>query len=132
MFYNLLNNANKFTAGGTITLGARQRVDEEGQAWIDIRVTDTGIGMSEQERSEIFEAFHQADTSATREYGGTGLGLTIVRKLCERIGARVTVSSARGEGSTFTVSLRPGVEHVDENSPRGSGPAPVTRRSGAS
>ncbi|MCB9749101.1 MAG: AAA family ATPase [Myxococcales bacterium] len=105
VLYNLLSNANKFTAEGVVTLSARRRVDGDGRAWVDIVVRDTGIGMSDEEREAIFEAFHQADSSSTRQYGGAGLGLTIVRKLCERMGARVAVESARGEGSSFTVSL---------------------------
>ncbi len=106
VLFNLLNNANKFTEDGTITLGGRKRVDSDGSAWVELTVADTGIGMTAETRHTIFEAFNQADNSSTRQYGGAGLGLTIVRKLCERMGARVSVDSVEGEGSVFTVSLR--------------------------
>ena len=101
---NVLSNACKFTERGTITLGVnRELVD--GAAWIRFRVTDTGIGMTPEQMGKLFQAFHQADASATRKYGGTGLGLAISQKICQMMGGEITVESALGQGSTFTISL---------------------------
>ncbi|MFQ6024883.1 MAG: ATP-binding protein, partial [Acidiferrobacterales bacterium] len=102
--FNLLSNACKFTERGTITLGVtRETVD--GAAWIKFRVTDTGIGMTPEQMGKLFQAFHQADASATRKYGGTGLGLAISQRICQMMGGEITVESALGQGSTFTISL---------------------------
>ena len=73
--------------------------------WITFRVTDTGIGMTPEQMSRLFEAFTQADASTTRQYGGTGLGLAITKKLCQMMGGDVTVESEVGKGSTFTIHL---------------------------
>jgi len=101
---NVLSNACKFTERGTITLGViREMVD--GAAWIRFRVTDTGIGMTPEQMGKLFQAFHQADALATRKYGGTGLGLAISQKICQMMGGEITVESALGQGSTFTISL---------------------------
>lgn len=100
----LLSNACKFTERGTITLGVnRELVD--GAAWIRFRVTDTGIGMTPEQMGKLFQAFHQADASATRKYGGTGLGLAISQKICQMMGGEITVESTLAQGSTFTISL---------------------------
>ena len=100
----LLSNACKFTERGTIILGVnRELVD--GAAWIRFRVTDTGIGMTPEQMGKLFQAFHQADASATRKYGGTGLGLAISQRICQMMGGEITVESALGQGSTFTISL---------------------------
>ena len=102
--FNLLSNACKFTERGTITLGViREMVD--GAAWIRFRVTDAGIGMTPEQIGKLFQAFHQADASATRKYGGTGLGLAISQRICQMMGGEITVESALGQGSTFTISL---------------------------
>jgi signal transduction histidine kinase len=98
---NLLANAVKFTPdGGTIRVSAHR--DRERVA---IEVTDSGIGIAEEDREKIFEAFRQLDGSPERLYGGVGLGLTVVRHLAGMIGAEVTVASDLGKGSTFTVRL---------------------------
>lgn len=73
--------------------------------WITFRVTDTGIGMTPEQMSRLFEAFTQADASTTRQYGGTGLGLAITKKLCQMMGGDVMVESEVGKGSTFTIHL---------------------------
>jgi len=104
MLFNLLSNASKFTERGTITL----RVDREsanGSGWVSFSVSDTGIGMTSEQTSKLFQAFTQADTSTTRKYGGTGLGLAISRQFCHMMGGEITLSSTPGEGSTFTVRL---------------------------
>lgn len=102
--FNLLSNASKFTKHGRITLAVSPE-NMEGNAWISFRVSDTGIGMSEEQVARIFEAFTQADNSTTRKYGGTGLGLTITKKFCQMMGGDISVSSKSGVGSTFVIRL---------------------------
>jgi signal transduction histidine kinase/DNA-binding response OmpR family regulator len=101
---NLLGNAAKFTKNGTITLRISRRA-ADGQAKIDFAVIDSGIGMSEEQVGRLFQAFSQADSSTTRNFGGTGLGLTITRHFCTMMGGTIGVSSAPGQGSTFTITL---------------------------
>ncbi len=98
---NLMSNACKFTTDGKVTL----TVTEEPQGWLRLRVQDTGIGLTEEQRSKIFRPFVQADTSTTRKYGGTGLGLAISLRFCEMLGGRIELSSEVGVGSTFEVNL---------------------------
>lgn len=97
---NLLSNACKFTKGGTVELTALRT--ERG---LSFAVRDTGIGMSAEELARVFEAFQQADLSTTRRFGGTGLGLTLTRRLARMMGGTLEVASAPGEGSTFTLSV---------------------------
>jgi len=101
---NLMSNANKFTERGTITVNARQG-QENGREWITIAITDTGIGMTPEQMSKLFQEFSQADASTTRKYGGTGLGLAISRRFCQMMGGDITVESEPGRGSTFTIRL---------------------------
>ncbi len=108
---NLLANAVKFTPAGTVTLdmcATRKR----GTAALEIRVTDTGIGIAPDHLDTLFDSFTQVDASNTRRYGGTGLGLAISKRIVEAMGGNITVQSALGEGSTFTVALE-----VDEMAP---------------
>jgi len=100
---NLLSNANKFTERGTITIDAR--VGQYGRDWINIAVADTGIGMTPEQMSRLFQEFSQADASTTRKYGGTGLGLAISKRFCQMMGGDITVASKPGAGSTFTMRL---------------------------
>jgi signal transduction histidine kinase len=102
--FNLLSNAAKFTRDGTVTLRVfvRTQGDEED---IVFEVCDTGIGMNPEQLARLFEPFTQADISTTRVFGGTGLGLAITRRFCRMMGGDVTVSSAPGAGSTFTIQL---------------------------
>jgi signal transduction histidine kinase/CheY-like chemotaxis protein len=95
---NLLSNAGKFTHEGTVTLRARR----EGEDLV-IDVADTGIGMSEEQVARLFRPFMQADASTTRKYGGTGLGLAITRRMMQLLGGDVTLESAPGKGSTFSL-----------------------------
>jgi len=98
---NLLVNACKFTTGGKVRL----EVAKDGLGWLELRVTDSGIGMSDEQRARLFRPFVQADSSTTRRYGGTGLGLAISRHFCRLMGGDLTVTSVYGQGSTFTVRL---------------------------
>jgi signal transduction histidine kinase len=100
--FNLLGNALKFTATGGIRLTATA---DAANGRFSIAVTDTGIGIDPDQQMAIFEAFRQADAGTTRLYGGTGLGLAICRNLARAMGGDVTVASAMGRGSTFTVTL---------------------------
>ncbi|MEM6252715.1 MAG: response regulator [Cyanobacteria bacterium P01_D01_bin.156] len=106
---NLLSNACKFTENGKITLTVsptsinhQTGTQENG---VQFMVTDTGIGMTPEQMSKVFQAFTQADTSTTRKYGGTGLGLTITKQFISMMGGDVLVDSTYGEGTTFTLML---------------------------
>ena len=103
IFTNLLSNACKFTENGYISLFAAEREGQPG--WVEFTVHDTGIGMDEDQQSRVFDAFVQADSSTSANYGGTGLGLAICRDYCEMMGGSISVSSEIGDGSTFTVVL---------------------------
>src|SRR5262249_6643653 len=109
---NLMSNANKFTDRGIITVDARQG-QESGRDWITISVADTGIGLTGEQISKLFQEFSQADASTTRKYGGTGLGLVISKRFCRMMGGDITVESEPGKGSTFTVRL-PRIAQVEE------------------
>jgi len=99
--FNLLSNAAKFTEHGTITLTVERKSDD----WLTFAVSDTGIGMTEEQLGRLFEAFSQAEASTRSKYGGTGLGLAISRHFCRLMGGDLTVTSVYGQGSTFTVQL---------------------------
>jgi signal transduction histidine kinase len=101
---NLLSNACKFTENGIVTLCVTERTGAA-ERWFDFSVSDTGIGIPEDKQQRIFDAFTQADGSTTRIYGGTGLGLTISRRLCEMMGGTLTVVSEVDVGSTFTAAI---------------------------
>jgi len=99
---NLLSNAAKFTQNGAVTLRAR-RDHAAGGDWIAIAVSDTGIGMTEEQLARLFNAFVQADASTAQRFGGTGLGLAITRKTMQLLGGDVSASSKQDQGSTFTL-----------------------------
>jgi len=101
--FNILSNASKFTQDGTITLAVLP--DLENPGYLCFIITDTGIGMNQDQVGRIFQEFTQADESTTRRYGGTGLGLTICRKYMDLIGGEIRVTSRYGEGSTFLVRV---------------------------
>ena len=102
--FNLLSNACKFTSDGTIGLQAERYATDQGDR-LRFRITDTGIGMNEEQMHRIFEEFTQGDSSTNRKFGGTGLGLSISKQFCELMAGQLTVSSRLGEGTTFTVDL---------------------------
>jgi two-component system sensor histidine kinase/response regulator len=112
---NLISNAIKFTDNGevVITLTAKDQTDEE--AVFLFTVKDTGIGISESKQKQIFDAFTQADGTITREYGGTGLGLTISSQLVELMGGKIGVKSQPGKGSQFFFSVRLGLQKGPES-----------------
>jgi CheY-like chemotaxis protein/anti-sigma regulatory factor (Ser/Thr protein kinase) len=101
---NLLSNAAKFTHEGIITLSA-ERISLTGDDWLEFSVTDSGIGIPADKLDQVFEEFSQADSTTTRDYGGTGLGLPISRRFCIMLGGDLTVHSTVGEGSTFTMRI---------------------------
>lgn len=112
---NLLGNAIKFTEKGNVELNislVRCPTQAEANYRIRFEVRDTGIGLSDEHVKNLFHAFSQADTSTTRKYGGTGLGLVISNKLIELMGGRIAVESVRGKGSTFYFELE--LEAKDE------------------
>jgi CheY-like chemotaxis protein/anti-sigma regulatory factor (Ser/Thr protein kinase) len=101
---NLLSNAAKFTERGRITLAARRMADPHGDR-LQFVVSDTGIGMAPEQLQGLFQAFSQARSSTSRDYGGTGLGLAITRHFCRILGGDVAVESTPSKGSTFTLVL---------------------------
>ena len=102
---NLLSNGSKFTEQGTITLAVRREAVPGAGDQLVFDVTDTGIGMTQEQIDKLFQAFVQADSATTRKYGGTGLGLVISRRLCNLLGGDVTVVSEPGKGSCFTARV---------------------------
>ncbi len=103
---NILNNAVKFTSEGGVTITVTALQEVALQADISISITDTGIGMTDEQVARIFQPFMQADTSTTRRYGGTGLGLPITRSLIEAMGATLKVNSEENVGTTFSFTLK--------------------------
>lgn len=103
---NLVNNAVKFTDQGYVLV--RTKVEQEGDKdyTLALTISDTGIGISAEDQNKLFTAFNQADTSITRRYGGSGLGLVICKKLCEEMHGRITLSSELNKGSTFTARVK--------------------------
>jgi PAS domain S-box-containing protein len=106
---NLGSNAVKFTDRGEVTVGMRAEPGEAGSVVLHGWVRDTGVGMSADELARLFQPFMQADSSTTRRFGGTGLGLVICKQLIERMGGRLWVDSVPGQGSTFHFNARFGV-----------------------
>ncbi len=102
---NLLSNAAKFTKQGEVRLSLARLTEADRPSRIRFAVSDSGIGMTEEQVSRLFQAFTQADSSTTRHFGGTGLGLTITKHFCNMLGGTVDVSSKPGQGSTFTITL---------------------------
>jgi signal transduction histidine kinase/CheY-like chemotaxis protein/tetratricopeptide (TPR) repeat protein len=123
--FNLLSNACKFTENGRVTL----TVDDETPGWITIGVADTGIGMTPEQQTKLFQEFSQADSEVTRKYGGTGLGLALSRSLVRMMRGDITVHSEPGRGSTFTIRMPRDVERIeDEAEPAVSEPITPSAR----
>ena len=122
ILFNLLSNASKFTENGTVTLAVGRRA-EGGRGGVEFRVEDSGIGMTAEQIALLFQPFTQADASTTRKFGGTGLGLTIVKRFCELMGGRITVESVPGRGTTFTTWLPLEVAPPKADPPADPGPA---------
>jgi len=116
MLLNLLSNASKFTKEGVVALSVDREVVLNGDDVFVFRVRDTGIGMSPEQLSRLFQPFMQAESSTTKRFGGTGLGLAITKHLAELMGGSVTVESELGRGTTFTLRV--------PNSPLSSDDAP--------
>jgi len=126
---NLVANACKFTRNGSVRVDLRREPSQWGD-WIEVSVADTGIGISDEQQANLFQAFVQADSSTTRRFGGSGLGLAISRRLCRLMGGDITVESELGKGSTFRMRLpaqlpapsagQPGKEDHAETTPAGS------------
>ncbi len=103
---NLVSNAIKFTSRGEVQISANcSPVEGHGEAWLTVRVEDTGIGIAPEALATIFDKFTQASAAITRKYGGTGLGLSISQALVEKMHGKIAVESELGAGSTFTVSV---------------------------
>lgn len=120
---NLVGNAIKYTDAGQVNV-AVDCVSDKGGAWLTITIADTGIGMSEDQVARIFNPYAQADETITRRFGGTGLGLTITKKLVELMSGTIKVTSTAGQGSTFEVRL-PLISHIaTAHPPRVSVPTP--------
>jgi PAS domain S-box-containing protein len=122
---NLIGNALKFTEEGRIAVSVRLDSRESDRAVLRFSVSDTGIGMTEEQTQKLFQPFTQADSSITRKYGGTGLGLTISKQLVERMGGQIRVESAPGRGSTFTFTIAVGLQRAALEDKK---PVPVPKR----
>lgn len=105
ILFNLIGNAIKFTDRGFVRVTSDARAEANGAVLVSLTIADSGIGMDESTRSRLFEPFTQADTSTTRRFGGSGLGLSIVRRLVQLMGGDISVESAPGKGSRFAVIL---------------------------
>lgn len=110
---NLVGNAVKFTARGEIVVDVEKQAEDSSGMLLHFRVRDTGIGIPKEKQAMVFEAFTQADSSASRKYGGTGLGLAITTRLINLMGGRIWVESEPGAGSTFHFVIH--FEFADEN-----------------
>ena len=125
VIFNLIGNASKFTSQGSITVAAYCTEVTQEYADVRISVTDTGIGIPQDRIASLFTAFEQADSTTTREYGGTGLGLTICKQIVDLMDGQIHVQSVFGEGSEFTVEVR--LPFAEKQEPQNT-PAPIQQR----
>ena len=115
ILFNLISNASKFTQNGTITLTACALPPSNGSgADIVIKVSDTGIGLTQEQIAKLFKEFSQADSSTTRKYGGTGLGLAITKRFIDMMHGSIGVESVPSKGTTFTVTLPQWIENPEK------------------
>jgi signal transduction histidine kinase len=103
---NMISNSSKFTKDGKVTL----TISEEARNMVKFELSDTGIGMTEDQLENVFEEFTQAETSTSKDYGGTGLGLPICKKITKLMGGRIDVQSKIGEGTTFSIIVPKTIE----------------------
>jgi signal transduction histidine kinase/DNA-binding response OmpR family regulator len=125
VIFNLLSNALKFTDRGGVMLRASAEPIDNGMARVVLAVTDTGIGISSEQQARLFKPFSQVDSSITRRFGGSGLGLSIVKQLAELMAGDVTVSSLPGSGATFIVTLKLKPTVIEQVAPVAATPAAV-------
>jgi signal transduction histidine kinase len=104
ILFNLMSNAAKFTSNGHVSFAAHQ-IERNGKLWIEFRVADTGIGMPPEKIKNLFDPFVQADESIATQYGGTGLGLALTKRLCQVLGGGIQMSSELNVGTIFVVNL---------------------------
>ncbi len=115
--FNLVSNACKFTEKGEVRISLEKR-ELDSSEFVEIKVRDTGIGMTDDQMGKLFSSFTQADSSTTRKYGGTGLGLSISKQLANMMGGDLSVVSEVGKGSTFTALLPAESENIEEDHPQ--------------
>lgn len=108
---NLVGNALKFTQQGEIHITLKEKSADKDSCMIECSVRDSGIGISEEDQKKLFTPFTQADASTTRKFGGTGLGLTISKKLAKMMGGGMSLKSTPGVGSTFSFEIKAGIDH---------------------
>ncbi|WP_119462547.1 TMAO reductase system sensor histidine kinase/response regulator TorS [Rhodospirillaceae bacterium SYSU D60014] len=126
ILFNLIGNGVKFTETGEVLVGVRPIRVDEAAVTLEFQVRDTGIGVPEESRDRIFEAFSQMDASTSRRYGGTGLGLAISKRLADTLGGRLALESTPGVGSLFSLTLEfergdPGALVAPDREPIGDG-----------
>ncbi len=115
---NLISNAIKFTNEGSVVIRTMIEAQQGNKVTVRVSVTDTGIGLSKTQQKELFQAFSQADSSTAREFGGTGLGLVISKRLVEQMGGDIGLESAKGEGSTFWFNIRAEISPAAQQPPK--------------
>lgn len=125
---NLIGNAVKFTKQGSVTLAVRYESQGDQHGLLSCDVTDTGIGISNEQIAKLFKPFSQADESTTRKFGGTGLGLTISHNLCSMLGGSLACTSTPEEGSTFTAQFKVGASTKSAAASRHAAPSVADKK----
>ena len=110
---NLLSNAIKFTQEGSVSMSLTCKAGGDGYVLLMCQVIDTGLGLPAEKQELVFDSFSQADISTTREFGGTGLGLALCKKMCSLMGGKIWVDSVEGKGSTFSFNVLLGIGEVN-------------------